>query len=136
MGKKHEEKQFEHDKSLTISWKDMPEEDDYLAARTYLSLLMPVRQAERVVMALRAEEHCAYKVTDLLRASQLPLLQVDDALVAHNIEKVHEGKSLAPILLVRGDLLVHAPLVIADGYHRICAAYHLHEDLDIPCFIV
>ena len=136
MGKKHQQKQLEHDKRLTIPWKDAPEEHDYLAALTYLSLLMPVRQAERVVMALRAEEQCAYKATDLLRASKLPLLPYDDALVAHNVEKVREGKSLVPILLVRGDLLEHAPLMIADGYHRICAAFHLNEDLDIPCLIV
>jgi hypothetical protein len=24
-------------------------------------------------------------------------------------------------------------LEIADGYHRICASYHLDEDADIPC---
>jgi hypothetical protein len=24
-------------------------------------------------------------------------------------------------------------LQIADGYHRICASYHLDEDADIPC---
>jgi hypothetical protein len=118
------------------SGKSAPEERDYLAAHTYLSLLMQVRQAERVVKALRAEEQYAYKATDLLRALPLPLLAYDDALVAHNIEKVREGKSLVPILLVRCVLLEHAPLVIADGYHRICAAYHLNEDLDIPCLIV
>jgi hypothetical protein len=26
-------------------------------------------------------------------------------------------------------------LTIADGYHRICASYHLDEDADIPCRI-
>ena len=24
----------------------------------------------------------------------------------------------------------------ADGYHRICASYHLNEDAEIPCRIV
>ena len=27
------------------------------------------------------------------------------------------------------------PLTVADGYHRICASYHLDEDADIPCRI-
>jgi hypothetical protein len=27
------------------------------------------------------------------------------------------------------------PLTIADGFHRICASYHLDEDADIPCRI-
>jgi hypothetical protein len=25
------------------------------------------------------------------------------------------------------------PLQIADGYHRVCASYHLDENTDIPC---
>jgi len=25
------------------------------------------------------------------------------------------------------------PLVVADGYHRICASHHLDENADIPC---
>ena len=27
-------------------------------------------------------------------------------------------------------------LTIADGYHRICASYHLDENEDIPCRMV
>jgi hypothetical protein len=27
------------------------------------------------------------------------------------------------------------PLTVADGFHRICASYHLDEDADIPCRI-
>lgn len=27
------------------------------------------------------------------------------------------------------------PLRIADGYHRVCASYHLSEDAEIPCRI-
>jgi len=34
-------------------------------------------------------------------------------------------------LLVRTD----HKLVIADGYHRVCAIYYLSEDLEIPCRI-
>lgn len=136
MGKKHEQKQLERDKGLTIRWKEAPEEHDYSAALLYLGLLMPVGQAKRVVVALRVEEPCAYKPPDLLRAAQLPLLPRDDALVTHNIEKVREGESLAPILLVRGNLLEHSPLVIADGHHRICTAYYLNEDFEIPCRLV
>jgi hypothetical protein len=25
---------------------------------------------------------------------------------------------------------------IADGYHRVCASYHVEENTDIPCRIV
>jgi len=48
---------------------------------------------------------------------------------------MREGSS--PVLLVRGRLgATEVPLTIADGYHRICASYHLNEDADIPCRIV
>jgi len=30
---------------------------------------------------------------------------------------------------------LQVPLIVADGYHRICASYHLDEDADIPCRI-
>jgi len=135
MGKKQEQKQIEDDKRLTIRWKDAPDDHDYLAALSYLSLIMPRRQAEQVVMALRAVEPCTYEASDLLRAAHLPLLPRDDALVARDLEKVRKGKALVPILLVRGDVLKNSSLVIADGYHRVCVAYHLNEDLEIPCRI-
>ena len=136
MGKKQEQKQIEQDKRLTIRWKGAPDEHDYLAALSYLSLILPRRHAERVVDALREEESCTYEASDLLRAAHLPLLPRDDPHVAQDLEKVRKGKALVPILLVGGDLLKNAPLVIADGYHRICAAYHINENLEIPCRIV
>ncbi|OXC78557.1 hypothetical protein BSU04_11230 [Caballeronia sordidicola] len=30
----------------------------------------------------------------------------------------------------------HAKLIIADGYHRLCAVYTFDEDAMIPCKIV
>ena len=37
---------------------------------------------------------------------------------------------------MRGDFRRGVPLTIADGYHRICASYHLDENADIPCHLV
>ncbi len=42
------------------------------------------------------------------------------------------GKALSPVLLVRGELREDIALQIADGYHRVCASYHLDENTDIP----
>ncbi|HLQ16649.1 MAG TPA: hypothetical protein VK256_12450 [Candidatus Eisenbacteria bacterium] len=39
------------------------------------------------------------------------------------------------MLLVRGTLRPEVPLIVADGYHRICASCHLDEDADISCRI-
>ena len=113
-------------------WKDEPEEQDYPAARSYLSLLLPPAEAKKTAKALAAEPEAArYKAKDILRAAGLPLLPLDDPEVAKDLAKVKAGTRLSPVLLVRGD-----PLWVADGYHRICASYHLDEDAEIPCRIV
>jgi len=39
-------------------------------------------------------------------------------------------------LLVRGDIASGRHLQIADGYHRVCASYHVDENTDIPCRLV
>lgn len=56
--------------------------------------------------------------------------------VASDLSKIKKGQSLSPVLLVRGDLALGRVLQIADGYHRVCASYHIDENTDIPCRIV
>jgi hypothetical protein len=68
---------------------------------------------------------------DLLRASGLPHLAADDHEVEKELAKVKSGEKLSPVLLVRG-----APLWVVDGYHRICASYHLNGAEVIPCRLV
>jgi hypothetical protein len=65
----------------------------------------------------------------------LHLLPADNAHVAADLAKVTNGRRLSPVLLVRGALTRGFPLQIADGYHRVCASYHLDENTDIPCRI-
>ena len=117
-------------------WMDEPEEHDYPAAGDYLTLLLDPAAAEAVVAALEKAPLVHRKAKDLLRASGLPLLPADNAHVARDLKKVEDGRKLSPVLLVRGDLARGTPLVVADGYHRICASYHLDENAEIPCRIV
>lgn len=112
-------------------WLDEPEEHDFPAAQDYLELIMSPADAKDVVDRLRAARTIQKKAKDILRASGLALLPKENVHVAHDIQKVHAGKRLSPVLLVRGE-----PLVIADGYHRICSVYALSEDLDVPCRLV
>jgi hypothetical protein len=114
-------------------WKTEPDEHDYPAAADYLSLLVPDQQAGRAVAALRRAGLVHRKAKDLLRASGLPVLPADDFHVAADLKKVRKGRRLSPVLLLRGRLASEWPLTVADGYHRICASYHLDEDADIPC---
>ena len=113
-------------------WLDEPEEHDFPAALDYLELLFPLKEAEIIVDKLRKSTTTQKKSKDILRASQLPLLPSNNIHVSQNIKKVKKGKALSPVLLVRNG----GKLIIADGYHRVCAIYYLSEDLNIPCRLV
>lgn len=112
-------------------WKDEPDDHDFPAALEYLSLLTAPVRAAQLVEALKRSATFTRKAKDLLRASGHELLPEDNKHVAKDLKKVEDGEKLSPVLVVRGQ-----PLVIADGYHRICASYHLDENTDIPCRIV
>ena len=116
-------------------WKDEPDEHDYPAASDYLSLLMGESEVQAALNALRGATITHRKAKDLLRASRLALLPPENAHVALDLDKVRRGDDLSPILLVRGSAEHDIPLTVADGYHRICASYHIDENADIPCRI-
>ena len=56
--------------------------------------------------------------------------------MAADLAKVKNNKALSPVLLIRGNHAHGIALQIADGYHRVCASYHLDENTDIPCRII
>ena len=113
-------------------WKEEPDAQDYPAARLYLSLLVGPDRASKLVKALRKQEGLAhFAAKDILRASGLPLLGREDQEVAVDIGRVQHGEKLSPVLLIEG-----SPLWVADGYHRVCASYHLNEKTELPCRIV
>jgi hypothetical protein len=119
----------------TEYWKEAPDERDFPAARDYLSLLFSEGASEALVEQLRVASTVKRTAKDLLRASRLPLLPSEDSEVAKDLKRVAKGDSLSPVLLVRGQAAGDVPLIVADGYHRICASYYLSEDADIPCRI-
>jgi hypothetical protein len=115
-------------------WQDEPEEKDFLSAANYLSLLFADGDTASMVEELRNAPAVRREASDLLRASSLELLPETDPVVKKNLKKVAGGERLSPILLVRGRTA--QPLIVADGYHRICASYHLDEDIEISCRLV
>jgi hypothetical protein len=115
-------------------WLNEPEEKDFLAATNYLSLLFADADAASMAEDLRNAPAINREANDLLRASRLELLPETDPVVKKNIKKVARGKPLSPVLLVR--VRANEPLIVADGYHRICASYHLDEDIEISCRMV
>jgi hypothetical protein len=116
-------------------WKESPDDHDYPAAEDYLSLVTTPAAAKALVRRLRTAPIQHRKAKDLLRASSLPVLTPDNFHVAKDLNKVAQGRLLSPVLCVRGMVRLQVPLIVADGYHRICASYHLDEDADIPCRI-
>jgi hypothetical protein len=118
------------------NWKAQPDEHDYPAAHDFLSLVLPTVVVDDVVDRLQRATVVRFKAKDLLRASGLPALPVDNVHVAKDLKKVKSGSALSPVLLVRGESRRGLPLLIADGYHRICASHAIAEDADIPCRIV
>jgi hypothetical protein len=114
-------------------WKTRPAAKDFEAAQHYLWLLYPAAQTKRLLHGLRSAKNVEHTAKDLLRASGLPLLPRDESHVEEDLRRLGKGKPLSPVLLVRGDMSKATPLVIADGYHRICAVCHYDEDMPIAC---
>ena len=119
---------------IEMKWLADPEDKDYPAAGSYLSLLCDGPAAAKYVEQLRKAPMSKFKAKDIFRASGLSLLGISNSHVEHDREKVLAGKSLSPLLLVRATS--NQKVIIADGYHRMCAVYSFDEDALIPCKIV
>jgi hypothetical protein len=117
-----------------IKWLDKPQKHDYLAARSYLSLVMAARAAKELAARLKAAKMTEFAAKDIFRASGLPLLGHDNSHVEKVRGQILGHEKISPLLLCREARL--AKLVIADGYHRICAVYEFDENAMIPCKIV
>ena len=121
-------------KEEEINWLPQPEEHDYPAALSYLNLMYDDKKASDMVMKLKAVPVSHFKAKDIFRASGLSLLGVSNSHVDKDIKKIKKGVELSPLLLVRDS--VSGKVIIADGYHRMCAVYVFDEDAIIPCKIV
>lgn len=120
-------------KRADIRWLAKPEEHDYPAAMAYLSLIYEESAAKGLVQKLRRSRVTPFKAKDIFRASGLSLLGVSNEHVEKDRRKIGNGMELAPLLLVRDRQ--NGKVVIADGYHRLCAVYSFDEDALIPCKI-
>ena len=114
-----------------VRWLEEPEEKDYAAARSYLSLLVPDADLDGLIERLHSATNARWRAKDVLRAARLPLLlAAESAEVAEKVAKVAAKEPLSPILLVvlRPEVVAQ----IADGYHRTCAAFLSSEDTLVP----
>lgn len=115
-----------------VYWFDEPEDHNYPAAEEYLTLLFSRETARALVDRLRRESVQHFKAKDIFRASKLSHAGISNQQVEKTLDKIADEKKLSPVLLVRSS----NALIIADGYHRVCAVYSHDQDVKIPCKIV
>jgi hypothetical protein len=121
-------------KKNKIRWLDKPQKHDYPAAETYLRLIMRPREARAVIARMKRTKVVEFAAKDIFRASELPMLRSTDSHVEKERALIILKEALSPLLLWRDP--ARGKLVIADGYHRLCAVYSFDEDAMVPCLIV
>jgi hypothetical protein len=121
-------------KQIEIKWLPEPGENNYPAAESYLSLIYDDKTTEAIVSKLKKAPASQFKAKDIFRASGLSLRGISNSQVEKDRGKIKDGKQLSPILLVRDGR--NGKVIIADGYHRLCAVYSFSEDELIPGRIV
>lgn len=121
-------------KDIELKWLPNPEEKDYLSAESYLWLVYDKKTVQKFVNKLRKASMTKFAAKDIFRASGLSLLGLSNYHVKKERKKISDGEQLSPILLVRDER--NSKVIIADGYHRMCAVYSFDEDVLIPCKIV
>lgn len=116
-------------------WLAKPQKHDFTAAEHFLSLVLHEDDVKLAMQRLRKRRSKLrdFAAKDILRAAQLETLAADNQGVAAKLEKVKEGDSISPVLLVRPKT---GALIIADGYHRVSAARLLDESAMVPCVVV
>ena len=120
-------------KQVEIKWLKEPEEHDYPAALAYLTLIYDEQKATIFVDKLKQASITEFKAKDIFRASSLSALGISNEHVMKDQKKIQSGRELSPLLLVRDS--ANGKVIIADGYHRMCAVYTFDEDAMIPCKI-
>jgi hypothetical protein len=121
-------------KITKVKWLSEPQKHDYPAAEKYLSLTLEPSEAKKIAGQLKKAEVSEYAAKDIFRASGLTLLGVSNSHVEKDRSQIILNEKLSPLLLYRDRIA--SKLVIADGYHRLCAVYTFDEDSMIPCKIV
>ena len=116
--------------SKKVKWLKRPEDKDWLAANDYLNLLGYDSLPDIDLNKLPIQ---SFKAKDILRASGLQLLPENNIKVKSKEKKINDGNPLSPIILVLTE--PGKNLVIADGYHRVCAVFYENQDAEIPCII-
>jgi hypothetical protein len=116
-----------------INWLSSPIDNDYVSAERYLSLLFKPRKCRKLLQKLRAAPMSEYPAKDILRASRTAMSEVAAFDWSRHQQQIRDGEALGPILIVRQN--DGSGLIIADGFHRMCALFAEDELIKVPCKI-
>ena len=118
-----------------ISWLPRQQAEDCAHAGEYLALLFPAAKARALAKRLTKAKVVVHPAKNILRAARATAFLPNNARVKRDLGKIAKGKKLPPILLVRGDAGRDLPLIVADGMHRLSAAWHHDESANVACAI-
>jgi hypothetical protein len=79
------------------------------------------REAKKIVDNLKSAKVEEFAAKDIFRAADVPLLPISDSDVKRDRRLIESKTALSPLLLYREPAL--RKIIIADGYHRLCAVY-------------
>ena len=119
-----------------IAWASRQQAEDCDHAAEYLALLLPARAAKALGTAFRCASVDTHLAKNIVRAARVTPLPRTNKKVKEDLRKIARGKALPPILLVRGDAARDLPLIVADGMHRLSAAWHHDESAGVACVLV
>ena len=121
-------------KPKELRWLEQPSDGNFESAQTYLKLLYGTKKARKYVKELKEASTSEYLARDLLRASGTPISEVQAFDWTKQQREIAAGTPLSPVLLVRRD--DGKSVVIADGFHRMCAVFQADQDAPVPCKFV
>ncbi len=121
-------------KKVEIKWLKEPDSKSYGGAEAFLQLLYEPKKVRRWVKQLKRTKMSQYAAKDILRASNVSMLEIQAFDWTVQQKEIAEGTQLSPILLVRQENGGH--LIIADGFHRMCAIFAADQEVTVPCKIV
>jgi hypothetical protein len=112
--------------SKPIKWLKKPQKKNYPAARRFLELTLGGKEARSLAVRLRRAKVREIAARDLLRASRTPMSEVRAFDWTSQNKDIKKGKRLSPILVVCGT--GRRALLVADGFHRLCAVFAHNQD--------
>jgi hypothetical protein len=117
-----------------IKWRKKAALGNIKAAGEYLTLILSRSEVEVAMRRMQKERESIqnFKAKDILRASNTQLLPETNEDVDAEFRKIQKYELMHPLLLVRKV----DKLYIADGFHRLCAAYYLNKNEEIHALLV